>query len=172
MRVFKPRCVSLHSGGGDTHTHSGEGGCGEKMPAARASILQRPLRTPHPSAGESAEREYQEEQARLQAKRERYQETETFVRTMLNPSATERRNFQYVIRYEIHLQKHFRFRRKEHRYLPPSLTSTRFLTFAPHFPTLCMYVSLCVRAGPQWRMRDAFRLRRSGNRSVRSMRPM
>ena len=117
------------------------------MPAARASILQRPLRTPHPSAGESAEREYQEEQARLQAKRERYQETETFVRTMLNPSATERRNFQYVIRYEIHLQKHFRFRRKEHRYLPPSLTSTRFLTFAaaplPHTLYVCIFVCSC-----------------------------
>ena len=72
------------------------------MPAVRASILQRPIRTPHPSAGESAEREYQEEQAKLQAKRERYQETETFVRTMLNPSVTERRNFQYVTYSNIH----------------------------------------------------------------------
>ena len=120
-------------------------GGGEKMPAARASILQRPLRTPHPSAGESAEREYQEEQARLQAKRERYQETETFVRTMLNPSATERRNFQYVFRLR-HFSNIILLTTNEHRGFPsPCLTSTPFLTFgARPLSVLALSLSLCM----------------------------
>ena len=60
----------------------------------RASILRRPIRSAHPGAGESAEREYQMEQARLQAKRERYQSTQNFVRTMINPSLPEKKMFQ------------------------------------------------------------------------------
>ena len=60
----------------------------------RASILSRPIRPAHPSSGESAEREYQQEQARLQARRERYNATQDFVRTMMNPSGAEKRSFQ------------------------------------------------------------------------------
>ena len=66
------------------------------MPVERTSILKRPIRAPNPLSEESADKQYQAELAKLQAKRDRYQNTQTFLKQMLNPSKPEKREFQYV----------------------------------------------------------------------------
>ena len=64
------------------------------MTVTRMSILSRPIRSHNPRGDESSEKQYEAELSRLQAKRERYNNTQNFVRQMINPSHLEKIQLQ------------------------------------------------------------------------------